>query len=89
MPVISMFYGIIIMMFHFDDKKHHTPHIHAQFGEHEAIISIDEGDILEGDLPKAKMKLVQAWVEIHRDELKADWRLAVTGQQPFKVEPLR
>lgn len=35
------------------------------------------------------MKLVFAWVEIHGDELMADWQLAVNGQQPFKIEPLR
>jgi len=89
MPVISMFYGIIILMFYFDNKKHHRPHIHAQYAEHEAIIGIDDGAILEGDLPKSKMKLVQAWIEIHRDDLMADWKMAVEGQQPFKIEPLR
>ena len=89
MPVISMFYGIIVLMFFFDNKKHHRPHIHAQYGEHEAIIAIDDGEVLEGDLPKPKMKMVQAWIEIHKDELIADWKLAVEGQQPFKIEPLK
>ena len=89
MPVISMFYGIIILMFYFDNKKHHRPHIHAQYGEHEAVVAIDDGEILEGSLPKTKMKLVQAWMEIHHDELMADWQLAVDGQQPFKVDPLK
>ncbi len=89
MPVISMFYGIIILMFFFDNKKHHRPHIHAQYGEHEAVIAIDDGEVLEGDLPKPKMKLVQAWIEIHKDELAADWHLAVEGQPPFKIEPLK
>ena len=89
MPVISMFYGIIILLFFFDNRKHHHPHIHAQYAEHEAIVSIDNGEVLEGDLPKSKMKLVQAWIDIHKDELMADWKLAVEGQQPFKIEPLR
>lgn len=89
MPVISMFYGIIILMFYFDDRKHHLPHIHAQYGEYEAMVAIDDGNVLEGDLPKSKMKLVQAWLEIHRDELLADWQLAVSGQQLFKIEPLK
>ena len=35
------------------------------------------------------MRLVLAWVEIHRDDLMADWQLAVSGQPPFKIEPLR
>ncbi len=89
MPVISMFYGIIIMIFYFDNKKHHQPHIHAQYGEDEAIIAINSGDVLEGKLPKSKMKLVQAWIEIHKEELMADWQLAIQGQQLYKIEPLK
>jgi hypothetical protein len=89
MPVISMFYGILILMFSFDNKKHHLPHIHAQYVEHATIIAVDSGEVMDGDLPRSKMKLVQAWIEIHREELLADWQLAVQGQQPFKIEPLK
>ena len=80
MPVISMFYGVIVLMYYFDNKKHHLPHIHAQYGEEEAVISIPEGSVIEGSLRTAKLKLVQAWIEIHRDELMADWQLAVSRQ---------
>lgn len=52
-------------------------------------LGIDDGEILEGSLPKPKMRLVQAWIEIHRDDLLANWKMAVEGQQPFKIEPLR
>ncbi len=89
MPVISMFYGVIVLMYYFDNKKHHLPHIHAQYGEEEAVISIPEGSVIEGSLRTAKLKLVQAWIEIHRDELMADWQLAVNGQAVFKIEPLK
>ena len=89
MPTISMFYGIIIYMFFFDDKKHHHPHIHANYGENDAVIKITDGKVLSGELPKSKMKLVQAWLEIHKDELLADWKLAIEGQQVFKIEPLK
>jgi hypothetical protein len=89
MPAISMFYGIIIYMFFFDDKKHHCPHIHAHYGEHSAVIAIEDGEVLKGDLPKKKMKLVQAWIEIHQDDLMADWKLAIEGQQLFKIDPLK
>jgi len=44
---------------------------------------------MEGSLRTAKLKLVQAWIEIHGDELMADWQLAVNGQPVFKIEPLR
>jgi len=35
------------------------------------------------------MKLLQAWIEFHKDELFADWELAVAGELPYKIEPLR
>jgi len=44
---------------------------------------------MEGSLRRAKLKLVQAWIEIHQDELMADWELAVNGQQVFKIDPLK
>jgi len=89
MPTISMFYGILILMYHYDDKKHSAPHIHAEYGEYAASLAIEDGAVLGGDLPRAKMKLVQAWIEIHREELLADWKLAVAGEPVFKIEPLR
>jgi len=89
MPVISMFYGIIVSLYFQDDRRHHRPHIHVKYQDDEAVMAIPEGELLEGSLPRAKMKLVVAWIEIHGDELMADWQLAVSGQQPFKIEPLR
>jgi hypothetical protein len=35
------------------------------------------------------MKLVQAWIKIHKDELLANWELAINGQELFKIEPLK
>ena len=66
MPTISMFYGILIMMYFYDNKKHSLAHIHAEYGADSATIAIEDGTILGGSLPTAKMKLVQAWMEIHR-----------------------
>ncbi len=54
-----------------------------------AIIELPSGTIIEGKLPKAKQKLVIAWIEIHKDELLADWSLALNGEPVFKIDPLR
>ncbi len=89
MPVISMFYGIIVMMYYADNKRHHRPHIHICYQDQEAVVAIPEGELLEGYLKPAKLKLLQAWIEIHQEELMADWNLAVGGQQVFNIEPLR
>ena len=89
MPSISMFYGIIIYLYYIDNKKHNMPHIHVKYQEYEVIVAIPDGNVLEGSIPSSKMKLLQAWIELHKDELVADWELAVSGQQPYKIDPLR
>jgi hypothetical protein len=89
MPSLSTFYGIIVYMYFMDNKQHKLPHIHVKYQEHEVVISIQDGSILEGSIPSSKMKLLQAWIEIHQDELLANWELAVSGEQPYKIEPLR
>ena len=61
----------------------------SQYSDEEAVISIPEGNLMVGSLRRAKLKLVQAWIEIHQDELMADWELAVNGQQVFKIDPLK
>lgn len=89
MPVISMFYGIIVSLYFMDNKRHRRPHVHARYQDHEVVIGIPDGDVLDGSLPPGKLRLVLAWMEIHKDDLMADWELAVNGEQPFKIEPLR
>ena len=59
------------------------------YQDDEVIIEIPNGNVLEGSILKSKMKLIIAWVELHQDELVADWKLAVEGQKPYKIEPLR
>lgn len=44
---------------------------------------------LAGSIPPKQLKMVQAWIEIHKDELFADWELAVAGEQPFRIAPLQ
>ena len=84
-----MFYGIIISMYYLDNRQHKLPHIHVKYQDEEAVISIIDGTLIEGSLKINKMKLVQAWIEIHNDELIADWDLAIKGETIFKIDPLR
>lgn len=88
MPTISMFYGIIVRMFFQDTDRHNLPHIHAEYQGEVAVFSIPEGHILAGSMPLNKQKLVLAWIEIHQEDLMADWRLAVSGQQVLPIRGL-
>jgi Domain of unknown function (DUF4160) len=89
MPTISLFYGIVISLYYFDNKQHNSPHIHAKFQDYEAVFEIASGDAIDGKLPPSKSRLVQAWIEIHRDDLMADWELATKGEAVFKIDPLK
>jgi len=89
MPVISMFYGVVVSMYLIDNRRHHLPHIHVRYQDDEAVFSIPDAQLLEGKLPHGKARLVEAWIEIHREELMADWQLAAEGQPVFRIDPLR
>ena len=52
------------------------------------MFSILDGEVISGDLPRKQTRLVQARIELHRDSLMVDWKLAVSGQEPFRIEPL-
>lgn len=56
MPVLSMFYEIIVSMFY---KEHNPPHIHVQYAEYNAVVDFD-GNVTEGTLPVKQRKLVEA-----------------------------
>jgi hypothetical protein len=76
-------------MYFMDNRQHKLPHVHVKYQEHEVVVSIPDGDVMEGNIPSPKMKLLQAWLEIHKDELMVDWQLAVSGEHPNKIEPLK
>lgn len=86
MPLISMFYGIILRMY--NNGEHNPPHFHAYYNEYEALFSLD-GEILKGDMPKKQTRLIQAWVELHVDELRANWTLAISEEPLFRIDPLK
>ena len=89
MPTISMFFGIIIRMFYRDNQQHHLPHIHVRYQGMKASVAIDDGRLLAGDFPARQLRMVQVWVDLHRDELLADFDLAANGEEPYRILPLQ
>ena len=88
MPTISMFYGIIIRMY-YAPKEHNPPHIHAYYQNEKTVIQIKDCDVIEGIMSPKQLRLIQAWIEIHKEELLADWKLCQNGEKPFQIEPLK
>ena len=89
MAAISMFYGLVIYLYQYDNTRHHIPHIHVKYQGEWAVFSILDGSILDGELKLDKVKLVQAWIVLRKEELLANWDLAIAGQQLFKIDPLK
>ena len=89
MPTISMFYGILVAMLFEDNDRHNSPHIHVRYAGQKASVAIEDGCLLAGSFPPKQLKMVQVWIEIHKDELMADWELAVAGEQLFRIQPLQ
>ena len=90
LPVLSIFYGIIVRMYREQGGKHNMPHIHAEYSGEEIVVALD-GTVLEGSFPKNKLKLLEAWIVIHHEDLEANWKLLSNGEQPklTKVEPVK
>jgi hypothetical protein len=88
MPVLSMFYGILIKMNWRDKGRHHAPHFHAFYGDYEAVFGLD-GEIIAGVFPSKQSAYIKAWALLREDDLTANWKLAMNGEEIFRIEPLR
>ena len=86
MPVVSEFEGIEICLY-FDD--HLPPHFHAKYAGQEALVEIKNSCVLKGAIPSNKLKLVLAWSELHKQELKHSWNQAKNMELPAKIAPLK
>jgi len=85
MPEVSRFYGIIIRMYFGD---HPPAHFHAEYGEHEALVTIEESRIIAGHLPTRAYRLVQEWRALHQEELRVLWEKARQLQALTRIDPL-
>ncbi len=87
MPLISQFYGILIYLYKELGGHHNKPHIHVKYNEYEASLSLD-GTVINGNLPLKQLRLVQAWMEIHNDELIATWYCYNNDGEILKIKGL-
>ena len=88
MPELSRFFGIIIRMYMEVGAPHHLPHFHAYYQDDVAIFSLDPVDLIAGGVPRRQRRLVEAWAELHQEELLADWALLQAGELPSPIDPL-
>lgn len=84
-----MLYGMLVLMFFRNNRRYHLPHIHARYQSEEVAISLEDGSVLDGGIPPKQLKMVPAWIEIHKEDLFVDWELAVNGEEPFRIALLQ
>jgi hypothetical protein len=89
MPEIARFFGIVIRMFAEAGGQHHTAHFHAYYQEHVGIFSIEPVELMAGSLPVRQRRLVEAWAELHGQELRQDWDKLQSGDTPDPIKPLK
>ncbi|MEY4909530.1 MAG: hypothetical protein RL260_3248 [Pseudomonadota bacterium] len=70
MPTIAIFFGIVVRMWHDD---HPPAHIHAEYQGFEALIAIETGEVVQGNLPRKVAAILKEWCATHRDELRTNW----------------
>jgi len=88
-PELSRFFGIIIRMFVESGGVHHLPPFHAYYQDDVGVFGLEPVDLIAGSLPKRQRRLVEAWAELHQQELREDWDLLQEGRPPHPIEPLR
>ncbi|MGB6056917.1 MAG: DUF4160 domain-containing protein [Microthrixaceae bacterium] len=86
MPRLSEFYGIVIYMYFGD---HNPPHFHAIYAEQEALVRIEDGALLGGEIPRTAARLVEQWRVLRKSELVENWRLAQEPAALLAVKPLQ
>lgn len=89
MPELSRFFGIVVRMFAEAGGTHRRPHFHVYYQEHVAVYGVDPVERIDGWLPRRQARLVEAWAELHHEELGLDCERLLRGDPPLPIEPLR
>ena len=85
MPVISVFFGIIIRMFY---REHGVPHFHAEHQGQQATFTFN-GEVLAGTIrSQTALRLIREWATAHRTELDANWNRIEVGETLERIAPL-
>jgi hypothetical protein len=85
MPIISIFFGIVIRI-NFSD--HNPPHLHADYQGYEALFDIRTGEVIAGGLPRAATRLVFDRIAANRAALAENWDRAYNDKPTFRIPGL-
>jgi len=76
-------------MYREKEVGHHRPHFHAIYAGVAAVFALDPIELLAGNIPTRQRRFVEAWAELHLEELLVDWDLLQEGEMTKRIEPLK
>jgi hypothetical protein len=85
MPVISIFFGIVIRMYY---KEHEPRHFHAEHQSQHAKFDFAGHPIAGNIISKNALDLIRQWAELNRPALDANWSKIKSGQPLDRIPPL-
>lgn len=85
MPIVSVFFGIVIRMFY---KEHEPPHFHAEHQGQDAKFDF-AGQLMVGEMRSATARrLIEEWAAAHATELQTNWAKMKAGEPLDRIPPL-
>ena len=85
MPVIAIFVGIIIRMYH---KEHEPRHFHAEHQFQEGKFDFDGNQTVGNITSRNALKLIREWAQLNRAALDTNWANISTGKPLNRIPPL-
>ena len=85
MPVISLFFGIVIRMHY---REHEPRHFHAEHQSQQGKFDFEGNQTVGNITSKNALELIRQWAQLHRAALDANWSKIKAGQPLDRIPPL-
>ena len=85
MPIISVFFGIVIRMYY---KEHEPGHFHAEHQGQQGKFDFS-GEMTVGNIQSGTaLRLIREWAVLHQADLLENWAQMKAGQPLNGIAPL-
>jgi hypothetical protein len=85
MPIISVFFGIIVRMYY---KEHEPAHFHAEYQNQQGKFDFS-GEMMIGNIQsRTALRLIKEWAAAHTTELQSNWEQMKAGRPLHGIAPL-
>lgn len=85
MPIIAIFFGIVIRMYY---KEHEPRHFHAEYQAREGKFDFDGNQIAGAITSTNALTLIRQWAQLNRAALDLNWSKIKAGQPLDRIPPL-